>query len=660
MKELCETCSVTDRFYGICPDDAIPPSPSERLLLHRLPPSEFLQCGSLTGEDETTYDGKYFWMISDCPNHANSSIRMKCNGFEETNGESKKTFSPPVRLRNFMIGFKNRYCAVCNGFGDESWREIEVLSVCSECSEFDYKLQEDDILDDEPYTYCETNVESIFSRSCNYSNSIEEDRSCPGKKSESELLDAFSHATVVTRVPVAPIPFSHVECSEGHIDQNGHCQREFPFEACPQSNVRTILVLTADRERYRCRYLKQRSMLCFEKEMKLYNLGHVQRNNITGIVDNRKQLVSFQLHWKTIIPPPNWIEPDIENSQIVFELPKDVSTKKYWKENVKRVINNTLDRRDSCYIKSLDIMELCTEDKRLPTCNDGDVHRSSVDKTRISSYEKGLTITVGNMTFWHLDWYGVITKLIPLTDHDDSETILFCSTDDGNIGNTGSEPMVNDSFTIIIDICCGIAVICLLLTFLIYLFTSELRNTFSIAVMAFVLTLATSIILLQFVNPYIQTINWFCVSMAVVAHWTWVSVFCWMTILAYDLRSTFDIRNIRVADRIHGTRLRGYFVYSWGCPTCLVAVCVLLWNFTSIPIFYGSYDGKSCWIYQNTAAIVVVSGPLILSLSANLVFFTLMVRAMMVHKATSKGAKITSRRSKKTIPEIIICIKVRS
>ncbi|KAJ8032587.1 G-protein coupled receptor Mth2 [Holothuria leucospilota] len=639
----CNFCSVTHRYYGNCPSNAPPIPFVQQLQLKSLPPQEFLRCRLLTGQYATPENsGGYYWMIGDCPKGTNAILKGQCIG------EDQDIYNAPLYHPLLKVLFKNKYCALCNGHSLDDLNKQIVYSTCDTCK-YTYEFKDRDILET-PSSDCKVHPKFLLLEKCDPFRK-NEDIKCPTLRLRREVAKIFS--------PVAAIIPSSLTCPDGQIVFGGKCVKISPF--CSSTFQENLLVLDIDITEYsKCNYLAQRSTLCFFHQLENFERVILQNKTYKDMQSTMSShsLSSFFLPWKNV-HQLEWLE-NSRGSKVLFEIPVNVTLNLKWKDSILAALQSILigngSQRNvtrSCFLKSVRLIDICklNLEQDMTKCK-GVIEEAGYygndDNVTYSSFKK-----MSGKTLWH----GVLTTLQVSEESVIRRKLVFCNKD-GNLNE--SKPKTN----LFNDFSCGIAVICLLVTFFIYAKFSSLRNTFGIVVMVFVKSLALGIIILQFVNPYITNIPWFCSLMGIVAHWLWISIFCWMTVLAYDLHHTFSASNMRIVKRIHRNALIIYFGVGWGLPFIVVAVCIILWIFTDVPIRYGSHSGEDCWIYDSPVTLVAVCGPLLLCIFTNLILYILIIKGILEHRSTTREARRSVRATRNSsqagslFPELIVCIKI--
>ena len=233
------------------------------------------------------------------------------------------------------------------------------------------------------------------------------------------------------------------------------------------------------------------------------------------------------------------------------------------------------------------------------------------------------------------------------------DRILICS----NYFASLDEPYISfsDQLTVLNAIGYSLSIAALFPTFINYLVFGVLRNVPGGAIMSltaalFIAQLLTLTVLDKAEN---QT---FCVAMAVLMHFAWLSTFTWMNALAFDLVRTFTSQ--LVSNHNKKKYFLAYCLYAWGVPLLIITACLIV-HFTSAQSIGFQYGGaRSCWLVGEYAILVAFGVPLVASLIANAVLFGLTVYS--VHASLKAAAMVHSDKSKakETTAELWIYFKV--
>jgi hypothetical protein len=145
-----------------------------------------------------------------------------------------------------------------------------------------------------------------------------------------------------------------------------------------------------------------------------------------------------------------------------------------------------------------------------------------------------------------------------------------------------------------------------------------------------------------------------CQFLAIISHYSWLSVFFWMNSIVISTNRTF--RNI--LSRSSAKQLVIFSIYSYGILLVIVAICVSL-HFTDTVLAYaGGLNGDVhpgiCWIYSQPVLLVAFIIPLALIVLCNVALFTL--TAVTIMRTRTETAAVT--RSSIQSRDIIVYIKL--
>jgi len=168
---------------------------------------------------------------------------------------------------------------------------------------------------------------------------------------------------------------------------------------------------------------------------------------------------------------------------------------------------------------------------------------------------------------------------------------------------------------------------CLILTFVIYAVIPELRNVHAVTVMCYVISLAVMFISLGTIQLATRSINdLLCISLAQIAHFSFLSTFTWLNVTSFD--TWWSFRHPTSSEpgpqwnRNSKRRCLMYSLYAWGVPSCIVIMGEILDLFTDLGPKFGQV---SCWFSDNTALAVNLYIPIGVLITGNIVFFILTI-----------------------------------
>ena len=195
-----------------------------------------------------------------------------------------------------------------------------------------------------------------------------------------------------------------------------------------------------------------------------------------------------------------------------------------------------------------------------------------------------------------------------------------------------------------------ISLACLALTLLVHLCVPSLRTVPGRCVMALSLSLFVAQLLFQLSTIASQNL-YACVSLASLQHYAWLASFSWMSVLAFDLSSTFSGGGKIIDLRKKEKHFCYYNIYAWSVPLVVVAICLVLHLLGLIKI----YSVKNiCWINGGLIIFMAFALPIAIFLISNFVMFTRCVIGIYLAKRVAAKA----RKSKKI--DLLIYIKLSS
>ena len=136
-----------------------------------------------------------------------------------------------------------------------------------------------------------------------------------------------------------------------------------------------------------------------------------------------------------------------------------------------------------------------------------------------------------------------------------------------------------------------------------------------------------------------------CVFLAITMHYSFLAAFSWMSIMSFDIFTTFSSTVRPSSMDNHGRRFLRYSIYAWGLPLLIIIISVSI-NFSPIdtPQIRPGYGEGVCWITYRLALIVFFGVPVFLIITMNMVFYIL--TTVSICKITA-ATKIVSKSSDK-------------
>ena len=221
----------------------------------------------------------------------------------------------------------------------------------------------------------------------------------------------------------------------------------------------------------------------------------------------------------------------------------------------------------------------------------------------------------------------------------DSNAIVLCASLLFNLTGIGINHYDNNtqiSVQVIVTLtgnCLSMA--CLAFTMITYCMFAEIRTRAGKCVMNLCGALFFAQLSFQVSDaflPYSEA----CTAVSVFQHYTWLVVFLWMNVLAFDISCTFA--ELKPSSNVSNLfRLRAFALYAWGLPAVFVAVCLVLDLYTNLPFSYGSKN--MCWIADDRAVLYVFGSSVAAVITANAVLFVRTVVALRRTLSTASRAR---------------------
>ncbi|KAJ8026809.1 G-protein coupled receptor Mth2 [Holothuria leucospilota] len=614
-----------------------------------------------------------YWIISRCPRTASKTLKTQCEREYDLDELVEVRYIRPV---NDAFGnvYKNYYCAMCHNIPPDEIMVWFMKEVCNDCPE-ELSLSQNHFIN-LANRECHVSVTkptidthegfNIRLRSC-YKDMV---RSCPlgSNSSDSIKCSEFSSpgyfrgvyfknmfcgrchgmensrnwsqevldmCSLVLREPeftvLSAISFSDSLCSLIR------CSR--PLNLCSGTGRSSIQYLTLTfNDNFRCSHLTERGELCFFEE---------------------SQLKDPMLPWKKMIGTnPLWSKDKNESHSVtIYQLPQNITAN--WKTRFDNDILKTARHliqltENSCYLKNMEVVEVCSaqEWEILGECN-GDVVEVDGDEIleRENIFLNELSFNLSSSVL--PSWYSVHTRFLLDFRSTVNRRTLVCFVNPEIQGGTMWQ-------RVFAGLCIAITICFHLATFVTYATFRPLRNTFGISLMCFVMSLAIALCLLEFVADYIKGIEYLCQIIAIGSHYFWLSSFCWVTVLAWDLHVTLSPTKLRVRQASSLKRLVAYCCFGWGLPCFIVAVCVTLWviDIPQFSVTYGSVQGTLCWIHDHLIRLIAVAGPLVFCIFTNICLSLMIWRSLYNYKKDSRVTQNDLHNPKRRMLELVVYVKV--
>ena len=142
-----------------------------------------------------------------------------------------------------------------------------------------------------------------------------------------------------------------------------------------------------------------------------------------------------------------------------------------------------------------------------------------------------------------------------------------------------------------------------------------------------------------------------CVLMACLQHYFWLTSFCWMTVLAFDLSSTFSGGGTLTDSSQKEKKFKYFNVYAWCVPIAIVITSLVLQFANGMSIYANEL---LCWVNGIQNLLIFFISPLAITLCCNLVFFIRCVIGIVLAR------KITQKARRGSKLDLLIYVKLSS
>jgi len=185
-----------------------------------------------------------------------------------------------------------------------------------------------------------------------------------------------------------------------------------------------------------------------------------------------------------------------------------------------------------------------------------------------------------------------------------------------------------------------ISAVFLIVTFIVYGSIAELRNLTGIIIMCYSITLAVMFISLGTIQLATTSISLqFCICLAVIAHFSFLSTFTWLNVMSIatwlDFRQKSSSSEGSVASSTKKWDYRHlaavYALYAWGLPLCIVIVARVM-DLLSIGI-RPDFGVERCWFSDDISAATYLYAPVGVLILVNIVFFLMTI--VKLHQANN-------------------------
>jgi len=203
-----------------------------------------------------------------------------------------------------------------------------------------------------------------------------------------------------------------------------------------------------------------------------------------------------------------------------------------------------------------------------------------------------------------------------------------------------------------------ISAVFLIVTFVVYATIAELRNVTGVIIMCYSITLAVMFISLGTIQLATKSINpSFCICLAVIAHYSFLSTFTWLNVMS--IATWWDFRQKKTRgggesawqNRDYRCRCVVYAIYAWGVPLVIVAVARVM-DVLGLAI-RPNFGVERCWFSDDISTATYLYGPVGVLILINIIFFLLTI--VRLHQASIPSQAVFNLPVKRRL-YVIFCL----
>ena len=206
---------------------------------------------------------------------------------------------------------------------------------------------------------------------------------------------------------------------------------------------------------------------------------------------------------------------------------------------------------------------------------------------------------------------------------------------------------------IVTAVCYSISMLCLLLTFIIYLRFTALRTLPGLMLMNLISALFVAQMLYVLnIQSVFGVHPLLCRAMAAAQHYFWLCAFAWMAIMSLDIYTCLQ-STLSTAERLK-SRYWLYVFSAWIGPMPIIVASILLTFRPNTGLGYGNI--YNCWLLNSSSVLFLFAIPVLATVSSNVVLFILCVYRL--NHAMSNSAYLGRREDGKQ--RLCQCVKISS
>ncbi|XP_028048018.2 G-protein coupled receptor Mth2 isoform X1 [Monomorium pharaonis] len=197
--------------------------------------------------------------------------------------------------------------------------------------------------------------------------------------------------------------------------------------------------------------------------------------------------------------------------------------------------------------------------------------------------------------------------------------------------------------------CLLVSLLFLLLTFIIYSILSELRNMHGYTLRAHVASLFITYAIMYFGHQNIGLAldETFCILLAYIFNFFFLSSFFWLSVICFDIWSTFrELRSCRANVKEEKKKFMIYSIYAWGIPVILSIIYAII-DYVKIPNWIRpEMCEKKFWFSNDRAKTIYFYVPIGATVISNICFF-IATTVTITHQNKRTAKKLRDSESKR-------------
>ena len=207
---------------------------------------------------------------------------------------------------------------------------------------------------------------------------------------------------------------------------------------------------------------------------------------------------------------------------------------------------------------------------------------------------------------------------------------------------------------ILVPMCYSVSMLCLMITFIIYMVTPPLRNVPGLMLMNLIvaLFLAQMSYLISSYGVFLNHPHW-CQFLGATQHYFWLTTFAWMACITVDIYQCLSTIEVSHPDS-HKERYYKLLVLCWLAPTILPTIALCLQFSGSMTVGYGGQH--SCWLKNSRSVLYFFAIPALSIVIINVAVF--LGSVYRIHQISKNSCYVGRKEDGKL--RLIRCVKISS